>query len=124
MDDVSSDKHVADTLRQLYDHPDMVELYPGLFLEDAKPAMNPGCGGCPPYTVGRGVFSDAVTLVRSDRFYTLVGASTCGHRARADSIRITQVRRSRTGDWRKSNKTSRRRLLMIYDYFLGANLSG
>lgn len=118
MDDVSSDKHVADTLRQLYDHPDMVELYPGLFLEDAKPAMNPGCGGCPPYTVGRGVFSDAVTLVRSDRFYTLVGASTCGHRARADSIRTTQVRRSRTGDWRKSNKTSRRRLLMIYDYFL------
>lgn len=77
MDDISSDKHVADTLRQLYDHPDMVELYPGLFLEDAKPALNPGCGGCPPYTVGRGVFSDAVTLVRSDRFYTLVGAFDC-----------------------------------------------
>lgn len=71
MEDINPDKDIANTLRSLYDHPDMVELYPGLFLEDAKPAMNPGCGGCPPYTVGRAVFSDAVTLVRSDRFYTL-----------------------------------------------------
>ena len=74
MEDINPDQDVADTLRQLYDHPDMVELYPGLFLENAKPDLNPGCGGCPPYTVGRGVFSDAVTLVRSDRFYTLVRA--------------------------------------------------
>lgn len=51
----------------------MVELYPGLFVEEAKARMDPGCGGCPPYTVGRAIFSDAVTLVRSDRFYTLVG---------------------------------------------------
>jgi hypothetical protein len=72
MEDINPDPHIADTLRALYDHPDMVELYPGLFIEDAKPAMNPGCGGCPPYSVGRAVFSDAVTLVRSDRFYTLV----------------------------------------------------
>lgn len=71
MEDINPDPKIADILRSLYDHPDMVELYPGLFLEDGKPAMNPGCGGCPPYTVGRAVFSDAVTLVRSDRFYTL-----------------------------------------------------
>ena len=71
MEDINPNPEVASILRSLYDHPDMVELYPGLFLEEGKPAMNPGCGGCPPYTVGRGVFSDAVTLVRSDRFYTL-----------------------------------------------------
>jgi hypothetical protein len=71
MEDINPDPKIADILRSLYDHPDMVELYPGLFLEEGKPAMHPGCGGCPPYTVGRAVFSDAVTLVRSDRFYTL-----------------------------------------------------
>lgn len=43
------------------------------FLMISKARMDPGCGGCPPYTVGRAIFSDAVTLVRSDRFYTLVG---------------------------------------------------
>lgn len=71
-EDINPDPKIADLLRKLYDHPDMVEMYPGIFLEDAKPAMDPGCGGCPPYTVGRAVFSDAVTLVRSDRFLTLV----------------------------------------------------
>lgn len=50
----------------------MVELYPGLFVEDAKPRMDPGSGFAAPYTVGRAVLSDAVTLVRGDRFYTLV----------------------------------------------------
>lgn len=72
MEDLHPDPEIADLLRKLYDHPDMVELYPGLFLEDGKPPMNPGCGGCPPYTVGRAVFSDTITLVRSDRFYTIV----------------------------------------------------
>lgn len=50
----------------------MVELYPGLFVKEANGRMNPGSGACPPYTVSRAVLSDAVTLVRSDRFYTLV----------------------------------------------------
>ena len=71
-EDINADPEIADILRDLYDHPDMVELYPGLFVEEAKARMDPGCGGCPPYTVGRAVFSDAVTLVRSDRFYTIV----------------------------------------------------
>ncbi|KAJ6007231.1 hypothetical protein N7522_005582 [Penicillium canescens] len=70
-EDINPDPQIADLMRKLYDHPDMVELYPGLFLEDGKPRMDPGCGGCPPYTVGRAVFSDAVTLVRSDRFLTV-----------------------------------------------------
>ncbi|KAF2478296.1 prostaglandin G/H synthase 2/cyclooxygenase 2, pgh2/cox2 [Lindgomyces ingoldianus] len=71
MEDINPNPEIADILRALYDHPDMVELYPGLFLEEGKPELQPGCGGCPPFTVGRAVFSDAVTLVRSDRFYTI-----------------------------------------------------
>ncbi|CZR54744.1 related to linoleate diol synthase [Phialocephala subalpina] len=71
MEEVNSDPEIADLLRKLYNHPDMVELYPGLFIEDAKPAMEPGHGICITYTVGRAVLSDAVTLVRGDRFNTL-----------------------------------------------------
>lgn len=55
----------------------MVELYPGLFVEDGKPRMDPGSGFAAPYTVGRAVLSDAVTLVRGDRFYTLVCGLPC-----------------------------------------------
>jgi len=72
MEEVNSDPEIADLLRKLYGHPDMVELYPGLFVEDAKPAMVPGHGACITYTAGRAVLSDAVTLVRGDRFNTLV----------------------------------------------------
>lgn len=70
-EDINPDPYVANTLRKLYDHPDMVEMYPGMFLEDTKPRMDPGMGLCAPYTVTRAVFSDAVTLVRSDRHLTL-----------------------------------------------------
>jgi len=71
-EDINPDPEVADILRKLYDSPDMVELYPGLFIESAKGQMNPGSGFCAPYSVGRAVLSDAVTLVRSDRFNTTV----------------------------------------------------
>ncbi|ORY68274.1 heme peroxidase [Pseudomassariella vexata] len=70
-EDVNPDPEIAGILRNLYTHPDMVEMYPGMFIEAAKPAMNPGSGVCLPYTASRAVFSDAVTLVRSDRFLTL-----------------------------------------------------
>ena len=50
----------------------MVEAYPGLYVEDAKPRLDPGSGVCAPYTVGRAVLSDAVTLILSDRFNTIV----------------------------------------------------
>ncbi|TDZ65292.1 Psi-producing oxygenase A [Colletotrichum trifolii] len=69
--DINSDRDIADLLEKLYTDPDMVELYPGLMVEDIKPARNTGSGICPTYSVGRAVLSDAVTLVRSDRFNTL-----------------------------------------------------
>ncbi|KAF2273329.1 heme peroxidase [Westerdykella ornata] len=70
-DDITSDKYVAEQLKHLYDHPDKVEIYPGIVVEDAKKPMAPGSGLCPPYTVSRAVLSDAVALVRGDRFYTI-----------------------------------------------------
>lgn len=70
-EDITENTQVADALRNMYGHPDQVEAYPGLYVEDAKPRMDIGSGFCAPYTVGRAVLSDAVTLVRSDRFYTI-----------------------------------------------------
>ncbi|KAK0629535.1 heme peroxidase [Bombardia bombarda] len=69
--DINSDPEIANILEKLYTSPDMVELYPGLMIEDFKPVRNTGCGISPPYSLGRAVLSDAVTLVRSDRFNTL-----------------------------------------------------
>ncbi|KAI0167087.1 heme peroxidase [Hypoxylon sp. FL1284] len=69
--DINSDQEIADLLEKLYTDPDMVELYPGLMIENVKPVRNTGCGILPTYSVGRAVLSDAVTLVRSDRFNTL-----------------------------------------------------
>ena len=61
-------------LRDLYDHPDKVELYPGIFCEgDSKLNLDAG-----PSDVSSAlwavIFSDAITLVRSDRFYTAVSS--------------------------------------------------
>ena len=67
---INSDPEVAETLRRLYDEPDLVELYPGLVAEEAK-LPGPGSGLAPSYTVSRAILSDAVALVRGDRFYTL-----------------------------------------------------
>ncbi|CAO2651331.1 Nn.00g096280.m01.CDS01 [Neocucurbitaria sp. VM-36] len=69
-EDITSDKYVQEQLRHLYDHPDKVEIYPGIVVEDGKQPMAPGSGLCPSYTVSRAVLSDAVALVRGDRFYT------------------------------------------------------
>lgn len=46
MEDINPDPEIANILRHLYDSPDMVELYPGLFIEETKPPMSPGNGGC------------------------------------------------------------------------------
>jgi hypothetical protein len=70
-EDITSDKYAAEQLKHLYDHPDKVEIYPGIVVEDAKNPMAPGSGLCPSYTVSRAVLSDAVALVRGDRFYTV-----------------------------------------------------
>lgn len=66
---ITDNKEVSEALKHLYDTPDEVELYPGLIVEDAKRPMLPGSGLCPGYTISRGVLSDAVALVRGDRFY-------------------------------------------------------
>ncbi|KAF2154127.1 heme peroxidase [Myriangium duriaei CBS 260.36] len=69
-EDITTNKEVALHLKNLYKDVDNVELYPGLVVEDAKDPWVPGSGLCPPYTVSRAVLSDAVALVRGDRFYT------------------------------------------------------
>lgn len=70
-EDINSDPEVADSLRHLYEHPDYVELYPGIVAEEAKEPMVPGVGIAPTYTISRAVLSDAVALVRGDRHYTV-----------------------------------------------------
>lgn len=69
--DINSDPEVAAQLSRLYDHPDQVELYPGLVAEEPKKPQVPGAGLTPSYTVSRAVLSDAVALVRGDRFFTI-----------------------------------------------------
>ena len=69
---VTKNEEIQNALRDLYDHPDKIELYPGIFCEsDDKMGVDPG-----PNEVDSAlwvaIFSDAITLVRSDRFYTVV----------------------------------------------------
>ncbi|KAL8770606.1 MAG: hypothetical protein Q9209_003674 [Squamulea sp. 1 TL-2023] len=70
-EDINSDPTVAESLRHLYEHPDHVEIYTGLVAEEAKVPMVPGVGIAPTFTISRAVLSDAVALVRGDRFYTI-----------------------------------------------------
>ncbi|CZR65226.1 related to Linoleate diol synthase [Phialocephala subalpina] len=70
-EDINPDPEVAMKLMQLYDSPDSVELYPGLIAEKPKPPMSPGSGLCVNFTTSRAILSDAVALVRGDRFYTI-----------------------------------------------------
>lgn len=73
-EDINKDKEISGALRDLYEDPDMVELYPGLMCEGEGRCLDPGVTGpnSSPTALWAGVFSDAVTLVRSDRFYTVV----------------------------------------------------
>lgn len=70
-EDINSDPKVANALRQVYGHPDYVEIYPGLVVEEPKVPMVPGAGLLPGYTISTAILSDAVALVRGDRFYTV-----------------------------------------------------
>ncbi|KAH9854311.1 heme peroxidase [Lenzites betulinus] len=63
------DPEIAQAARQLYGHIDNLELYPGLQAEQIAP-MGPGSGLCCGYTMMRAILSDAIALVRGDRFYT------------------------------------------------------
>ena len=69
---ISRNKEIQNALRDLYDHPDKVELYPGVFCESLA---NKDCDPGPKpldAALWVAIFSDAITLVRSDRFYTVV----------------------------------------------------
>lgn len=70
---INSDPKIATALKHFYDHPDLVELYPGLVVEEAKhlTGFEAGSGLCTDYTISRAVLSDAVALIRGDRFYTV-----------------------------------------------------
>lgn len=72
-EDINSDPEIAGNLRSLYGDPDMVELYPGFLCEGDKRNLDPGAVGPDGLTpaLWTAVFSDAITLVRSDRFYTI-----------------------------------------------------
>lgn len=58
-------------METLYGHPDNVELYPGIVCEEAKVEFSPGSGLCPGFTISETILSDAVALVRGDRFYSV-----------------------------------------------------
>lgn len=112
-EEINSDPYVVDQLRNLYEHPDYVELYPGIVSEDPKKPMVPGAGICPTYTLSRAILSDAVALVRGDRFYTVslcrfldIGVSN-SETDGADVQRrlITIPRTSPTGDMRRATTT-------------------
>ncbi len=60
---------LAERLAKLYKTIDDVELYPGLLCEQKKPGVD-GSGLCPNYTTGFAILSDAVALVRGDRFHS------------------------------------------------------
>lgn len=70
-EDINPDPDVASHLSQLYDSPDSVEMYPGIVAEKTKPPMSPGSGLCGNVTMTTAILSDAVALVRGDRFYTV-----------------------------------------------------
>ncbi|KIW73728.1 hypothetical protein PV04_01822 [Phialophora macrospora] len=70
-EDINPDPVIADQLRRLYTHPDNVEIYPGVIVEAAKEPKLPGSGLCTNFTTSRAILSDAVALVRGDRFYTV-----------------------------------------------------
>jgi len=68
---VTANTDIQNALRDLYESPDKIELYPGIFCEgDAKMGLDPGPAESSS-ALWSAIFSDAITLVRSDRFYTV-----------------------------------------------------
>lgn len=52
-EEINPDPYVAEQLKHLYEHPDFVELYPGIATEAAKDPMVVGVGICPTHTISR-----------------------------------------------------------------------
>lgn len=68
---VTKNVEIQNALRDLYEHPDKIELYPGIFCEsDEYMGLDPGPSEASS-ALWSAIFSDAITLVRSDRFYTV-----------------------------------------------------
>ncbi|KAI9667934.1 MAG: hypothetical protein M1821_000754 [Bathelium mastoideum] len=68
---ISKNVEIQNALRDLYENPDKVELYPGIFCEsDQYMGLDPGPSEASS-ALWTAIFSDAITLVRSDRFYTV-----------------------------------------------------
>ncbi|KAG0147061.1 hypothetical protein CROQUDRAFT_670749 [Cronartium quercuum f. sp. fusiforme G11] len=65
----NSDPTIASSMESLVGHPSNIPLHVGLHGEEAK-KPRVGAGVCLPYTISRAILSDAVALVRGDRFYT------------------------------------------------------
>ncbi|KAL9625811.1 MAG: hypothetical protein Q9160_000131 [Pyrenula sp. 1 TL-2023] len=70
-EDINPDPCIAAQLKNLYGQPDFVELYPGIAIEATKDTPCPGNGLFAPFTMTRAILSDAIGLVRGDRFCTL-----------------------------------------------------
>ncbi|MBW0542889.1 hypothetical protein O181_082604, partial [Austropuccinia psidii MF-1] len=65
----NSNPEIASAMEELVGHPSNIPLYVGLHGEEAKePRL--GAGLCPGFTISRAILSDAVSLVRGDRFFT------------------------------------------------------
>ncbi|PVH91026.1 heme peroxidase, partial [Periconia macrospinosa] len=70
-EEINPDPDIAKSLKALYQEPDNVELYPGLICEETKEPAVPGSGLCAGLTIAKAILSDAVALVRGDRYYTI-----------------------------------------------------
>lgn len=68
-EEMNEDETIANALKDLYGDVTRVELYPGLVAEQAKPKQV-ATGLCSGRTITYAILSDAVALVRGDRFLT------------------------------------------------------
>lgn len=66
---MNSDLAIVQALEDLYSDVSNIELYPGLVAEEAKPKQT-ATSLCAGRTITCAILSDAVALVRGDRFLT------------------------------------------------------
>lgn len=76
-----------------------MELYPGITTEAVKEPMIPGVGIAPTYTISRAVLSDAVALVRGDRFYTVCPTQSPRRASRLNTSLTLCIQRLAANFW-------------------------